>query len=165
MIIRRYHDADGVGKALARKLLNGYFALTVLLIVGALILGPLYLQHIPRSGALPAMPILFLLIVANSLFGVVSLSGQGFVLTRNGHFVGAAGAVLIVSFALFVALFIFSSLGIWAAPLGFLCAAAIYGLLIVQGSEHFAPIGYSIWWQIGWMIVLIGLAMVFSFWA
>lgn len=165
IIIRRYYDADGGGKALARNLLNGYFALSVVLIIGGLILWPLYLHRIPLPDALPVMPILFLLIAANSLFGAIALSGQGFVLTGKGYFVGAAGAVLIVAFASFAALFIFLGLGIWAAPLGFLCSAAIYVLLIVQGSEHFAPIGYSIWWQIGWMIVLIGLAFTLGYWA
>lgn len=165
IIIRRYHDADGVGKALARKLLNGYFALSIVLIAGALILWPLYLHRIPFPEGYPVMPVLFLLIAANVFIGGGTLSGQGFVLTRKGHFVGAAGAVLIAAFAGFAALLVTMGFGIWATPLGLLGAAAIYILLIVQGSEYLAPVGYSIWWQIGWMTGLIGLAFALGYWA
>lgn len=163
IIIRRYHDADGAGKALARYLLNGYFALSVGLIVGAAILSPLFLDRISFPDAYPVMPILLLLIAANSLLGAISLSGQGFTLTRKGYFVGLAGAVLIVAFAGLSVLFVFAGLGIWAAPLGLLCAAAICVLLIVQGSEYLAPVGYSIWWQIVWMVLLIGLAFTLGY--
>jgi hypothetical protein len=65
---------------------------------------------------------------------------------------------MMVAFAGLAALFIVLGFGIWATPLALLGAAVIYILLIVQGSEYLAPVGFSIWRQIGWMIVLIGLA-------
>lgn len=165
IIIRRYHDSDGVGKTLARRLLNGYFALSVGLMGGALTVWPLYLQSISFPDGYPVMQVLFLLIAANVLIGAGSLSGQGFILTRKGYFVGATGAVLIAAFSGFAALFITFGLGIWASPLGLLTGAVIYILLIVQGSEYLAPVGYSIWCQIGWMTGLIGLAFALGYWA
>ena len=160
IIIRRYHDADGVGKNLARKLLDGYFALSMLLTSGALILWPLYLNDVPLPSEYPAMPILFLLITVNIFIGGAALSGQGFVLTQKGYYVGAAGAFLLACFSIFGALFVLLGFGVWAAPMGLLVASAAYIILIVQGSERLAPVGYSIWRQSGWMTTLIGLSSI-----
>ena len=164
IVIRRYHDRDGMGKSLARKLLNGYCVLSILLLIGALVLWPLYLYRIEFPPEFPVMSVLFLLVTANIFIGGASLSGQGFVLTHKSYFVGAAGGVLIATFAAFTALFILLGLGIWATPFGLLGAAVIYILLIVQGSEYLAPVGFSIWRQIGWMIGLIGLAFALGQW-
>lgn len=165
IVIRRYYDEDGMGKSLARNLLNSYFALSILLLIGALLLWPLYLDRITFPAEFPVMSVLFLLIVANIFIGGTSLSGQGFVLTGKSYFVGVAGALLIAAFAGFSALFILLGLGIWATPFGLLGAAGIYILLIVQGSEYLAPVGFFFWWQIVWMIVLIGLAFALGQWA
>ena len=159
IIIRRYHDADGVGKNLARKLLDGYFAFSMLLTSGAFILWPLYLEDVPLPPEYPAMPILLLLITVNIFIGGAALSGQGFVLTQKGYYVGASGAFLLACFSAFGALFVLLGFGVWAAPMGLLVAAAAYIILIVQGSERLAPVGYSIWRQIGWMTTLIGLSL------
>lgn len=158
IIIRRYHDSDGMGKSLARKLLHGYFTLSILLLIGAVMLWPLYLCRISFPPGFSVMSVLFLLVTANIFIGGTALSGHGFVLTHKSYFVGAAGAVLIVAFAGLAALFIVLGFGMWATPLALLGAAVIYILLIVQVSEYLAPVGFSIWRQIGWMIVLIGLA-------
>ena len=122
IVIRRYHDPDGFGKTLARYLLNGYFAFTAVITVGVAFLSPFFLDRINFPDAYPVLRILIFLILANSLLGAISLSGQGFTLSRNGHFVGIAGVVLIMAFGGFSALFVSAGLGIFSATLGLLCA-------------------------------------------
>ena len=79
-------------------------------------------------------------------------------LTQKGHYVGAAGAFLLACFSIFGALFVL--LGLAYGPLLWgLVASAAYIILIVQGSERLAPVGYSIWRQSGWMTTLIGLSL------
>ena len=158
IIIRQYRDPDGSGKALARHLLDGYFALTIGLVGVMAVILPIfsYVESLPYNREV--LPSLFLLIVANSLLGVTSLSGQGFTLTRKGHYVGLSGALFVLAYAGFSFIFSYAGYGISSTPMGFLLASFIYAVLIVQGSEYLAPVGYSIWRQLCWMLALIGLA-------
>ncbi|MEJ5220045.1 hypothetical protein WG622_17455 [Cognatishimia sp. D5M38] len=160
IILRRFDDAEDVGKALARNLLNGYFALSVLLLSGGLLMWPLYLEQIPFPAEFPTMPVMFVLIAANIFIGAASLSGQGFILSRKGHWVGIAGLILMTTFAAFTIFFLLLGIKIWSAPLGLLSASAIYILLVVQGSERIAPINYTTLRQIGWMTALVAVAFV-----
>lgn len=162
LFISKYNSESNVGQKLAKTLLDFYFASIYLIIPIALLLWLVYLKFSNIDNNQFSIPLIFAMVLAAANLGGLSLTGQGFVLTKKSHFVGLIGACFIVLLALmgYVFTMVMSS-PLDGLALALLLSSFVYIIFLVQMSERLAPIGYTFYRQIAFLAPPVVLSIVF----
>lgn len=166
LFISKYNTDSNAGQKLAKTLLDYYFASIYLIIPIALGLWIFYLRFVNIDNTELGIPLVFAMVLSAANLGGLSLTGQGFVLTKKSYFVGIIGACFILLLACmgyFLTTIMSSPLD--GMALSLLFSSFAYIVVLVQMSERLAPIGYTLYRQIAFLAppLVLSFALLKSF--